>query len=141
MGPAIEKVRAAQVAAMMVRIFMGFLDLSVGWPSFFIVSSGLCRPADYGHRTGQSRGMKSTWGPGSIINTARVARTHATRGNSHRHVEVLGHSHGAVRHDVDPVRLVGEARFLKHDADLHPIGRRAEKSCSRSAYCAGQRVK
>ena len=28
-----------------------------------------------------------------------------------------------IRHDVDPVRLVGEARFLKHDADLHPIGR------------------
>jgi hypothetical protein len=32
-----------------------------------------------------------------------------------------------VRHDVDPVRLVGEARFLKHDADLHPIGRREGK--------------
>jgi hypothetical protein len=32
-----------------------------------------------------------------------------------------------VRHDVDPVRLVGEARFLKHDADLHPIGRRGGK--------------
>src|SRR3954453_16504858 len=39
MGPAIEKVRAAQVAAMMVRIFMGFLLLPTGWPSFFIVSS------------------------------------------------------------------------------------------------------
>ena len=25
------------------------------------------------------------------------------------------------------VRLVGEARFLKHDADLHPIGRRGGK--------------
>src|SRR6266550_140734 len=37
-----------------------------------------CRPADYGHRTGQSRGMKSTWGPGSIMNTASVARTHTT---------------------------------------------------------------
>ncbi len=35
-------------------------------------------PADYGHRTGQSRGMKSTWGPGSIMNTASVARTQAT---------------------------------------------------------------
>ena len=32
-----------------------------------------------------------------------------------------------VRHDVDPVRLLGEARFLKHDADLHPIGRRERK--------------
>ena len=32
-----------------------------------------------------------------------------------------------VRHDVDPVRLVGEARFLKHDADLHPVGRREGK--------------
>jgi hypothetical protein len=31
-----------------------------------------------GHRPGQSRGMKSTWGPGSIMNTASVARTHAT---------------------------------------------------------------
>ena len=30
------------------------------------------------HRTGQSRGMKSTWGPGSIMNTASVARMHAT---------------------------------------------------------------
>jgi hypothetical protein len=26
-----------------------------------------------------------------------------------------------VRHDVDSVRLVGEARFLEHNADLHPI--------------------
>jgi len=26
--------------------------------------------------------------------------------------------------DVDPVRLLGEARFLQHGADLHPIGRR-----------------
>jgi hypothetical protein len=32
-----------------------------------------------------------------------------------------------VRHDVDPVRLVSEARFLEHDADLHPIGRRQGK--------------
>jgi hypothetical protein len=31
-----------------------------------------------GHRTGQSRGMKSKWGPGSIMNTASVARTQAT---------------------------------------------------------------
>src|SRR3546814_16215915 len=31
---------------------------------------------------------------------------------------------GFVRHDVDPVRLIGEARFLKHDADLYSIGRR-----------------
>src|SRR5205814_3349567 len=46
--------------------------------SFFIVSSRPCRPADYGHRTGRSRGMKSTWGPGSIMNTASVARTQAT---------------------------------------------------------------
>src|SRR5262245_34045003 len=46
MGPAIEKVSAAQVAAMMVRIFMGFLDLPIGWSSFFIVSSRPCRPAD-----------------------------------------------------------------------------------------------
>jgi len=38
MGPAIEKARAAQVAAMMVRIFMDFLLLSIGWSSFFIVS-------------------------------------------------------------------------------------------------------
>jgi hypothetical protein len=38
MGPAIEKARAAQVAAMMVRIFMGFLLLPIGWSSFFIVS-------------------------------------------------------------------------------------------------------
>src|SRR5882757_6947641 len=78
MGPAIEKARAAQVAAMMVRIFMGFLLLLIGWSSFLIVSSRPCRPADYGHRTGQSRGIKSTWGPGSIMNTASVARTHAT---------------------------------------------------------------
>src|SRR6478672_12573453 len=28
-----------------------------------------------GYRTGQSRGMKSMWGPGSIMNTANVART------------------------------------------------------------------
>jgi len=41
-GPAIEKARAAQVAAMMVRIFMDFLLLSIGWSSFFIVTS---RPA------------------------------------------------------------------------------------------------
>src|SRR5258706_13341082 len=80
MGPAIEKARAAQVAAMMVRICMGFLLLPIGWSSFFIVSSRPCRHADYGHRTGQSRGMKSTWGPGSIMNTASVARTHATKG-------------------------------------------------------------
>jgi hypothetical protein len=32
-----------------------------------------------------------------------------------------------VRHYVDPVRLVGEARFLKHDADLHAVGRRERK--------------
>ena len=32
-------VRAAQVAAMMVWIFMGFLPLHIGWSSFFIVSS------------------------------------------------------------------------------------------------------
>src|SRR3546814_15039331 len=31
---------------------------------------------------------------------------------------------GFVRHDVDPVRLIGEARLLKHDADLYSIGRR-----------------
>ena len=72
MGLAIEKARETQVAAMMVRIFMGFLHLPIGWSSFFIVSR---RPADYGHRTGQSRGMKSTWGPGSMMNTASVART------------------------------------------------------------------
>src|SRR6266550_8859707 len=78
MGPAIEKARAAQVAAMIVRIFMGFLLLPIGGSSFFIVSSRPCRPADYGHRTGQSGGMKSTWGPGSIMNTVSVARTHAT---------------------------------------------------------------
>src|ERR1700688_4944983 len=82
MGPAIEKARTAQVAAMMVRIFMGFLLLPIGWSSFLIVSSGPCRAADYGHRTGQSRGMKSTWGPGSIMNTASVARTHATAGKA-----------------------------------------------------------
>jgi hypothetical protein len=41
MGPAIEKARAAQVATMMVRIFMGFLRLSIGWSSFFIVPPGL----------------------------------------------------------------------------------------------------
>src|SRR6478672_2087038 len=40
MGPAIEKARAAQVAAMMVRIFMGFLPLPIGWSSFFIVPPG-----------------------------------------------------------------------------------------------------
>jgi hypothetical protein len=32
-----------------------------------------------------------------------------------------------VRHDVDSVRLVGEARFLEHDADVHPVGRREGK--------------
>jgi hypothetical protein len=47
MGPAIKKARAAQVAAMMVRIFMGFLPLPKGWSSFFIVSSRLYRRADY----------------------------------------------------------------------------------------------
>jgi hypothetical protein len=31
------------------------------------------------------------------------------------------------RHDVDSVRLVGEARLLEHDADLHAIGRRQRK--------------
>jgi hypothetical protein len=41
MGQAIEKAKAAQVAAMMVRIFMGFLLLPIGWCSFFIVSSRL----------------------------------------------------------------------------------------------------
>jgi hypothetical protein len=61
----------------MVRIFMGFLLLPIGWPSFFIVSSRPCWPADYRYRTGRSRGMKSTWGPGSIMNTANGARTHA----------------------------------------------------------------
>ena len=30
------------------------------------------------HRTDQSRGKKSTWGPGSIMNTASVARTQVT---------------------------------------------------------------
>src|SRR3989440_1904609 len=54
----------------------GLSLLPIGWSSFFIVSSRPCRPADYGHRTGQSRGMKSTWG--SIMNTASVARTQAT---------------------------------------------------------------
>jgi hypothetical protein len=29
--------------------------------------------------------------------------------------------------NVDPVRLVCEARFLKHDADLHSIGCRKRK--------------
>ena len=43
MAPAIEKAGAAQVAAMMVRIFMGFLLLPLGWSSFFIVSSRPCR--------------------------------------------------------------------------------------------------
>src|SRR5690242_14965352 len=78
MGPAIGKARAAQVAAMMVRIFTGFLLLPVGWSSFFIVSSRPCRPADYEYRTGQSRGRKSTWDPGSIMNTVSAARTHAS---------------------------------------------------------------
>src|SRR6516164_1465993 len=77
MGPAIEKAKAAQVAAMMVRIFMGFPDLPIGWSSFFIVSSRPCRPADYGHRTGVSRDEVDV-GPGSIMNTASVARTEAT---------------------------------------------------------------
>src|SRR6185369_8056404 len=31
------------------------------------------------------------------------------------------------RQDVNPVRLVSEARFLKHDTDLYPIGRRSGK--------------
>ena len=43
MGPAIEKAKAAQLAAIMVRIFMGFLLLPIGWSSFFIVSSRPCR--------------------------------------------------------------------------------------------------
>src|SRR3569623_72290 len=29
-----------------------------------------------------------------------------------------------VCHDVDPMRLVSKACFLKHDADLHPFWRR-----------------
>ena len=29
-----------------------------------------------------------------------------------------------VRHDVDPVRFVGETRFLEHDARLHAVRRR-----------------
>lgn len=32
-----------------------------------------------------------------------------------------------VCHDVDSMRLVLETSFLKHDADLHPIGRRQRK--------------
>src|SRR3954471_8674566 len=35
MGLAIERARAAQLAAMMVRIFMGFLALGVGRSSFW----------------------------------------------------------------------------------------------------------
>src|SRR5882757_367643 len=56
----------------------GLSPSAFSWSSFFIVSSRPFRPADYGHRTGQSRGMKSTWGPGSIMNTASVAKTLAT---------------------------------------------------------------
>src|SRR5689334_980755 len=73
MGAAIGKARAEQVAAMMVRTFTGFLLLPVGWSSFVIVSPRPCRPADYGHRTGRSRGRKSTWDPGSIMNTVSAA--------------------------------------------------------------------
>src|SRR6516225_10336847 len=86
MGPAIEKAKAAQVAAMMVRIFMGFPDLPISWSSFFIVSSRPCRPADYGHRTGVSRDEVDV-GP-------RLDNEHRERGenagdrrDSHRHVE------------------------------------------------------
>ena len=48
-----------------------------------------------------------------------------------------------VRQDVDPMRLVGEARFLKHSMmpTFTPLGVGAEKSCSRSGRCAGQRAK
>jgi hypothetical protein len=41
MGPAIEKARAAQVAAMIVRIFKGFLLVPISWSSFFILSRRL----------------------------------------------------------------------------------------------------
>src|SRR6201987_2345727 len=41
-------------------------------------SSPSCSPAHYGHWTGRCRGMKATWGPGSIMNTADVTRTPAT---------------------------------------------------------------
>ena len=77
--------QAAQVAAMMVRIFMGFPDLPIGWSSFFILSSRPCRPADYGHRTGVSRDEVDV-GP-------RLDNEHRERGenggdrrDSHRHV-------------------------------------------------------
>src|SRR4051812_33470144 len=40
-GTAVAMATAAQVAAMMVRIFMGFVLLPTGWSLFFIVSSGL----------------------------------------------------------------------------------------------------
>jgi hypothetical protein len=42
-APAIEKARAAQVAAMMVRIFMGLLDLPIGWCSLFVFDDYLRR--------------------------------------------------------------------------------------------------
>ena len=35
-------------------------------------------PVKRSNRTHQSRGMKSTWGPGSMMNTASVAKTQAT---------------------------------------------------------------
>src|SRR3954463_2361795 len=49
------------------------LPPAIGLPSFFIVSSRPCPSTDCGHRTDQSRGKNSTWGPGSMMNTASVA--------------------------------------------------------------------
>jgi hypothetical protein len=40
-GLAIDKARAARRAAIMVRIFMGFLASAIGWSSFFTSSSRL----------------------------------------------------------------------------------------------------
>src|SRR3954468_7346906 len=85
MWPAIEKARAAQMAAMMVRTFMRFLPLPCGRSSFFIVSS----PALPAFRTPYGvylAGVKSTRAP--VDNEHRERGENARdRAESHHHVE------------------------------------------------------
>jgi len=58
MGPAIKKARAAQLAAMMVRVFMGLL-LLISWSSFFIFRPAVLRAGDYRqeHQKGRPPGL------------------------------------------------------------------------------------
>src|SRR5215472_9706277 len=84
-GPAIGKARAAQVAAMMVRI-MGFLLLPKGWSSFFIVSSGVAGLPMTDTERSVSRDEVDV-GPRLDNEHRERAENARDRGDSHRHVE------------------------------------------------------